>query len=136
MNKKLIIPVILSLALLTLIISGWNPFSPKVVTENNAIPFQEYSLSSEVVLINAELIKVNAAVLKNGPEGNYIGFETKTVKINPDIQVRELINRNGDVLIQNASLSDIKTGQNITLYSSEDMSVLPEFGVNRIDIQN
>ncbi len=99
-----------------------------------AFKVSEYSLSGKVVTIKDSVITLNVTRIFVGDNGNYQASEEKTFTITPKTPVSLVTTASGKVTTKVGKISDIKVGQNITVYSNKDIARQDSFFPSRIDI--
>lgn len=91
------------------------------------VKVSKYILGGKVTAVNNNEISITLKRLFAGDNGNYLDVDNKIVRVLPSTQivVGKFINKRYAEVP--GSLSDIKVGQNITLYSAENIKVMPIF---------
>lgn len=105
----------------------------KEIPEPN-IKISRYILSAQATAINNNEISITLQRLFAGEKGNYLDTDNKIVKVSSstEIVVGKIVNKR--YLEVPGKFSDIKAGQKLTFYSSENIKIMPVFSPYKIII--
>ena len=143
MNKKLLtasiiilIAIIFGVAIkFNLHIKLYELFNKSSKQELPDVPnAKSYSINGIVKEINNNKITIDVSRLVTGPGGNYLINENKLVKLTNATVIQFTAISNGEFIKSPADIGDIKVGEKIVLYSSQNIARMNEFSPDRIDI--
>ncbi|KND47949.1 MAG: hypothetical protein AB201_03530 [Parcubacteria bacterium C7867-006] len=113
----------------------YNYFNKPVRQELPDVPgAKSYSINGVVNSVSGNTLKITVSRLFAGPNGNYIASEDKTVKIIDTTEIQFTYIENAKFVKIPATLSDIKPGITIVLYSDKNIARMDSFTPDKIDI--
>lgn len=143
MNKKLLLSIVIILVAIVLVlgikfnlhIKLYELFNKSSKQELPDVPnAKSYSINGIVKGVNNNQISIDVSRLVAGSEGNYLINENKLVKLTNATVIQFTAISNGEFIKSPADIGDIKVGEKIVLYSSQNIARMNEFSPDRIDI--
>lgn len=113
----------------------YNYFNKPVRQELPDVPdAKSYSINGVVNSVSGNTLKITVSRLFASPTGNYVASENKTVKITDTTEIQFTYIENAKFIKIPATVSDIKPGITIVLYSDKNIARMDSFTPNKIDI--
>lgn len=112
-----------------------NPVVKKELPVSTSIA-KEYSVGGKVLSVEGNKITVNVGRVFSGPNGNYVEYEKKTVSFADNTGVYFVKVENNKFVETKTSTSSIKIGDQVSVYSMENITLLSSFVAPKIYIQS